>query len=541
MAIGRTPLFRKLVQSVQQAHWLNSNPDKEQLFDELKQARRVSRRDFVRLLGVAGFATAAGGINYSALAKQPLRSGRNPGGPVAILGAGIAGLTAAYRLQKAGVPCEIFEASERTGGRMFTKRDFNADGMFCELGGELVDSDHADLIHLAGELGIEIQELKGEDKGVDLYYFGGKYYRDEELIPAFRPFAARLAADQGALYEKDDLVPAKAESFDRLSLSEYLTDAGKGVDPWVIDMLRVAYVIEYGRDADEQSALNLITYLDPDTEDGFKLYGESDESKRIKDGSGTLPDALTKALDRKVKINRGSRLVKIGSGNGVIVLTFSTAAGTRTVKYDRAICTLPFTMLRAVEGVDKLPISAPKKRSIAHLGYGYNVKLMLGFTERWWRNPEVHLPAPSNGSIFTDLPLQATWETSRGQEGSRGILTNFMGGTTGKNFTSARIDKVREELNRIFPGIKDKFDGNRAIMNWPVYQYMKGSYTCPLVGQFTTLLEAAGTPELDGQLVFAGEHTSPDFSGFMNGGVESGNRAAKEIMAPAKAKLPKAA
>jgi monoamine oxidase len=78
-------------------------------------------------------------------------------------------------------------------------------------------------------------------------------------------------------------------------------------------------------------------------------------------------------------------------------------------------------------------------------------------------------------------------------------------------------------------------------MNWPAYQYVQGSYTCPLVGQYTTLLESAGTPELEGRLIFAGEHTSPDFSGFMNGAIQSGNRAAQEIMTPVPAGLPKAA
>jgi len=424
---------------------------------------------------------------------------------------------------------------------MFSKHNFNAEGMFCELGGELVDSNHEDLRELAGELGVGIQELKGEGKGVDLYFFDGKHYTEKQLIPAFRPFASKLAADKRAIYDKENLVPEKAERFDKISLANYLAEAGKGVDKWLIDMLRVAYVIEYGRDAEEQSALNLITYLDPETKDGFKLFGTSDESKRIRGGSSTLPERLTKAIEGKVKIHYGFRLVKIGSGADVVALTFSTDGGARTLKYDRVICALPFTMLRLVEGVDKLPISIEKKRSIANLGYGYNVKLMLGFTERWWRNSAAGLPALSNGSIFTDLPLQSAWETSRGQDGASGILTNFMGGSTGKHFTSARIDTVKEGLNRIFPGIKNKFDGNRALMNWPSYRYTLGSYTCPLVGQYTTLLDTAGKPELDGRLIFAGEHTSSDFSGFMNGAVQSGNRAAQEILQPVKAKVPKAA
>jgi monoamine oxidase len=78
-------------------------------------------------------------------------------------------------------------------------------------------------------------------------------------------------------------------------------------------------------------------------------------------------------------------------------------------------------------------------------------------------------------------------------------------------------------------------------MNWPEYKFTRGSYTCPLVGQYTTLLKVAGKPELDGRLIFAGEHTSGEFSGFMNGAVQSGNRAAKEILEPEKTELNKAA
>ena len=79
------------------------------------------------------------------------------------------------------------------------------------------------------------------------------------------------------------------------------------------------------------------------------------------------------------------------------------------------------------------------------------------------------------------------------------------------------------------------------MMNWLEYKFTRGSYTCPLVGQYTTLLKVAGEPELGGRLIFAGEHTAGDFSGFMNGAVQSGNRAAKEILAPKKTELPKAA
>jgi monoamine oxidase len=542
LPVGRTPLFRKLVQTVRQAHWLNEHPRHHEFFFEAREASRVSRRDFVRMLGAAGLITAAGGLTQGlGRADVISKSVRTGGDPVAIIGAGVAGLTAAYRLFQAGIPCEIFEGSERIGGRIFTKTDFNQEGMFCELGGELVDTEHADLMALARELGIEVQELKAGDAGVDLYFFGGKHYTDKELIPLFEPFAKKLAADVEGIYDDDENFTAKAGKFDRLDLAAYFAETGKGVEKWVLEMLRVAYTIEFGRECAEQSSLNLITLLEGETSAGFKIFGESDESKRIAGGSSSLPSALVKALEGKVKINRGHRLVRIAQAGPNLTLDFATDGATKPVKFARAICALPFTMLREIEGVTALGLSKEKQKAIAELGYGHNAKVMYGFTERWWRNAAAGLPASGNGSVLTDLPLQCTWETSRAQTGKGGILTNYLGGSATKNLGGDRGDKFKEELTRIFPGIDGKFDANRAVMNWPEYKFVRGSYTCPLVGQFTTLLEVSAEPELNGRLIFAGEHTAGELSGFMNGAVQSGNRAAQEIIAPKRNQFRKAA
>ena len=288
-----------------------------------------------------------------------------------------------------------------------------------------------------------------------------------------------------------------------------------------------------GRELDEQSSLNLIAYLQADTSAGFKLFGDSDESKRIKGGSSSLPNALVKALNGKVQIRQGHRLVKIGQTGSNITLDFATDGGTKSVKFSRVVCTLPFTMLRLVDGIENLALSKKKQAAIAQFGYGDNAKVMYGFTERWWRNSALKLPAASNGSIFTDLPLQCTWETSRGQRGTSGILTNYLGGdAAARQLTPQSLASFHEQLNRVFPGVNEKFDGKRAIMNWPKYKFTRGSYSCPLVGQYTTMLKANSEPELNGRLIFAGEHTSTDFSGFMNGAVQSGNRAAREIIEP---------
>lgn len=71
-------------------------------------------------------------------------------------------------------------------------------------------------------------------------------------------------------------------------------------------------------------------------------------------------------------------------------------------------------------------------------------------------------------------------------------------------------------------------------MDWTHYAFSKGSFSAPLVGQYCGMITAAGTPELGGRLIFAGEHTSEESPGFMNGGVESGERAALQVMALAR-------
>ena len=152
---------------------------------------------------------------------------------------------------------------------------------------------------------------------------------------------------------------------------------------------------------------------------------------------------------------------------------------------------------------------------------------MIAFKSRFWRmaNPV------NNGSIYSDQSFQNCWETSRKQEGPCGILTNYLGGKTAVDATpEARFDATLKELNKIFPGAEATYLGKRVMMHWPTQEFTRGSYTCPLVGQVTTMLEHCATPELNGRLLFAGEHTSADFSGFMCGAIQSGNRAAQEAL-----------
>jgi len=206
-------------------------------------------------------------------------------------------------------------------------------------------------------------------------------------------------------------------------------------------------------------------------------------------------------------------------------LSFATSGGAREVVAERVVLTLPFTMLREVALEVELP--EVKRRAIAELGYGTNAKLMVGFSERLWRTE-----GGSNGSVLSDRPFQLVWESTRLQPGAAGILVCYTGGRRGLEIgeltPAEQAARFADELDEVFPGVAALRSGE-ARFHWPSFPWVRGSYACYRPGQWTSIAGAEG--ERVGGLHFAGEHTSYDFQGFMEGGAESGTRAAREILA----------
>jgi monoamine oxidase len=175
----------------------------------------------------------------------------------------------------------------------------------------------------------------------------------------------------------------------------------------------------------------------------------------------------------------------------------------------------------------KLDLPAPKTLAIKELGYGTNAKLMVGFSSRPWRD------AGSNGETITDLPFQGTWETSRLQPGTNGIITNFTGGNIGNaagmGTPEERAAEFLDGFDVVFPGAKAAYNGKAARFHWPSYPLTKGSYSAYKVGQYTTITGVEA--ERFKNVHFAGEHTSLDAQGYMEGGALSGAIAADEVAA----------
>ncbi|MEP6663300.1 MAG: NAD(P)/FAD-dependent oxidoreductase [Verrucomicrobiota bacterium] len=515
---ARTPLFRSLQRLLKLAHVANgkSKPPVDELAG-LQRAAQMNRRDFLKMAGVATAAIGSGSLVTSCATDRSRTAPR-----VVIVGGGVAGLNAAYQLKRAGVRAEIFEASKRSGGRIYTAHDIMAPGLSTELGGEFIDSGHEEMLALAKEFRLPLIDVHGESE-VNLrreaYFFGGTLRSENEAVAAFRPLAGKIAADAEKMAGADFEHVGQAAALDKTSLAEYLSSIG--ANGWMRDLLEVAFVTEFGRDAGEQSAFNMLSMISADlSKNSLELLGESDERYKIRGGNQRITDELSQRVTGQIHYEQ--RLVAIRSRNRGFTLTFDD--GAKEVSADFVIVTIPFTMLREVDLKIELP--AYKKKAIAELGYGDNAKLLLGCKKRVWRE------LGQSGNIYSDETFQLAWDNSRLQGGISGGLTLYSGGKAaldvGDGTPQEQAKRLRPGIEKAFPGLAEQFNGNVERFHWPTYPFTKAAYACYLPGQWTTIAGAEIKPV--GNLFFAGEHCSRDFQGFMNGGAQTGKDAAHSVL-----------
>jgi monoamine oxidase len=158
---------------------------------------------------------------------------------------------------------------------------------------------------------------------------------------------------------------------------------------------------------------------------------------------------------------------------------------------------------------------------------------MMATRSRPWRDASLlGLNSPVNGTIYSDRGFQVVWDTSAGQEGSGGVLTNFLADEAAMSEEAEAAARMQEGLRAFSPALADALMPDlRASFFWPRHPHTLGSYSAAKVGQYAGLFEHAAASALEGTLVFAGEHTSVEGYGFMNGAVDAGERAAAELLA----------
>jgi monoamine oxidase len=511
----------------------------------------ITRRELIKLGGAAATAAALGG---PWALEQPLAAAASGTPRIAIIGAGIAGLNAALRLQDGNPPkvgafaSTIYEAADFVGGRMHSRQQPWVNGQVSERCGELIDSSHTAILNLASRFGLPITDLySSQPAGAPLktYFFNGTYYPQSQAVIDFGPVYTALQNDLKAIGASNhgsvtfDNFNAAALALDKMSNFQWIESRVPGGHASTMgQLIDVGYVTEFGRDSTDQSSLNIVTFLGFQPKPvRFDIFGTSDERFHITGGNQNLPLAMANLLTTRspqCTINLNTALRAIArNADGSFALTFTQGGTTFTTTADRVIMTIPFTVLRglnfAAAGFD-----SQKTLAINNLGYGTNSKLHLQFNSRLWNQPGPWGANGSTGYTFSDTGYQNSWDVSRGQALPQGILVDYTGGTVGTSFTSDTAPSLAryattflQQIEPVFPGISATYNGIATLDTPWRNPNLLGSYACLRVGQYTTIF---GSERLrQGKCHFAGEHCSLLFQGFMEGGAEEGLRAANEI------------
>ncbi len=487
--------------------------------------RGLTRRDLLRTAGAAGAGLALAG----ALGRPAANGATAP--RIAIVGAGLAGLTCALDLRKAGYRADVYEGSDRIGGRCLSIRGFFADGQIGERGGELIDSGHESLIDLAESLGLELDDLiEGEAKGTEpLGWFDGAPYSWDDATRDFKKIYKTLQSDVEAAPFPTlwDSSTKRGRQLDQMSVVDWIEDSVPGgIKSKLGQLLDVAYNIEYGAESKDQSSLNLV-YLLGYSDRSFQIFGESDERYHIRGGNDQLATRLAETIGLE-KIQLGTKLVSIAKNGSDFDLWLSKSGSSFKKTFDKVVLALPFSILRTLD-YDHAGFEPLKKTAIAEQGMGTNSKLHVQFSRRHWNQ------LGSNGETYSDRGYQSTWEVSRSQKGKSGILVDYTGGKIGAAFTGPveqRTQQFLAQIEPVLPGLSAQYNGKATLDYWTGNPWSKGSYSYWKVGQYTKFsgMEAAQ----QGNCHFAGEHTSTDYPGYLNGAVETGQRAAEEVIADLK-------
>jgi len=506
-----------------------------------RAAASTGRRRFLQGMGAA---TGSVLLSRSPMAKAGAFKPR-----IAIVGAGIAGLSAALTLKDAGLASTIYEASSRIGGRMHSDTTDWQNKQKSEWCGEFIDSGQMTMLDLAGRFGLTIvDEIAAQPAdSTDTLYFLGQYYSqaqaDVDFVPVNAVLQNQINKAPSTLYNS---YTHAGYHLDHLSLYDWIEKyVPKGHQSALGRYLDSAYNQEYGLDTTDQSSLNLVYLLgyQPTPGPTWQIYGSSDQRYTIAGGNELLPQAIAAYLHQgspQSSVITQSRLTKIARMGAGYILTFATPWGDNAVVADEVILTLPFSILRNIDysqaGFNHLKIVA-----IEQLGYGTNTKLTLQFDKRFWNMKGVW--GIGDGNIYTDLFFQNAWDSSRGIPGATGVLTGYMGGSNGASFTaaaspyaSAKSDPAVTsyaraflmQLERVWPGITPYWNGRAALSTPWTDPNLLGSYACWKVGQYTSFAGYEGVRQ--GNCHFAGEHCSINFQGYMEGAAEEGIRAANEIL-----------
>jgi monoamine oxidase len=443
---------------------------------------------------------------------------------VAIIGGGLAGLIALRDLRAAGIKATLYEARSRLGGRVST---YHGGPVPADDGGQFINGDHADIIALARQYRLKLIDrapLPGKTLLVDEYC---RLYTEAQLAEDLRPLAAAIAADAAAL---DADFAAAAPALDAISVSQYLARHHNSLKPYVRALMDATLRTEFGQDPANASAIQLVWNM-PAVDGGRpRVISSSDERYVLHGGSGSLVEALVPPLMPHVVM--GHALQSVRRSEAGVRLHF---AGGQTVEAERAIVTVPASLLRTIDFGTMLP--PLWQQYAAEIDCGRNEKLNAAYHGRPWEH--------SMGRAGDIWPLAGGfaegWDATT-VEGDTGLMTFFMGGAQCAAAAKQDVAALRRDFETVaapaVPGLTQAATIWQRRTNWTGDRFSRGAYSCFRPGQLTRFAglfwleengKAVRSPVV-GPLVFAGEHLSDAWPGYMNGGAQTGRLAARAVL-----------
>jgi monoamine oxidase len=484
---------------------------------------RINRRDFIKQ-SLWAAALAACPLPAPAASHTTLER-RGAPKKVIVIGAGMAGLAAAYELTQAGHDVTLLEARTRAGGRVYTLRESFSDGMYAEAGAMYVYDHHdwtmryiklldialdpvvpptlASLLYLRGHR-IEMKPGKNVEWPFDLTPEEKKLGQREMWLKYVGPALKELGNDAAPDWPPDSL-----KKYDRITFWEFLRR--QGASPDAVALLRLGLADLLGDGAASVSALDLLRES-AHREMMRQMY-------TIRGGSDLFPKAFAARLGDKIRY--GAPVIKI-EHDACGVRVIGVQAGARqTLTADHLICALPFSVLKHI---DLSPRFSPEKqRAMEELLYTSVTRVYLQTKKRLW------LDEGLTGQALTNLPIMSIYNRTPNQPVTRGILESYTAGAQARRLAamneSERIRSTLEQMVQVHPALGENFERGTSKC-WDEDQWTRGAYAWFKPGQMSSLLPPIARPE--GRVHFAGEHASA-WPGWMQGALESGHRAAREI------------
>ena len=471
-------------------------------------ASPVSRRTFLGMSAIA------------AVPSTLFQASQSSTDPTVVIGAGLAGLRAADLLRRAGRPVLVLEARERAGGRVFTVRSFD-EGLHAEAGPIRISGAHRSVLQLIRSLRLTLVPFESS-VGSSVLGVAGVVDRSTQglsnrLASELRPDERRrssldlleryVGTISGELAEPTTTAASyeKWADYDRLSWPAWLRS--RGASSGAVKMMTL------GGDAEDVSALYVLRQ--------YALSRTSTQLYKIQGGMDLLPQAMASALGSIVQYN--SPVVRVSRTAARLRIDYQSSAQAKSVTASHVIFAVPLTTLRQIEILPRL--SPRKERGINEAAYANGTRVLLQCRHRFWAASGL------NGSARTDRGTEL-WDCTYDQRPSmRGILGATINGPVSRDMSSK---SPSEQLALGVGAAADAFPDVRTDMEkgvvhqWADERWSRGSFVAFRPGQMTSIMPEISRPE--DRLHFAGEHTS-SWMGWMEGALESGERAAREVLA----------